>query len=672
MRARWGAALAASMALVFAAIATPAFATEPVTLGSGHVLDQAGALTGSEVDAVEQRMAKLYTDAGVDLYVTYVDEFTGPADSQEWADAVAQKNGLGVTQYVLAIAVDSRQYYISADSEGPVSDAKIASIENSIVPQLKTDDYAGAAITAADGFQSALSGGAGGAGSGIIWLVVIAAIIAVVIWLVVRSRRKKTAVTARPGPEAVQATSTEDLARQASSALIDTDDAIKTSEQEVGFAKAQFGDTATVEFERALAQAKVNLNAAFTLKQKLDDGIEDSEEETRTWNVEIIRLCGEANAGLDEKAADFDELRKLEQDAPRALAGVRSEHAAAAAAIDAANAHLMEIGSRYAPEALSTIADNPEEARRRLAFADEQLAAAEAAIAAGSTGDAAVSIRAAEEAVSQAVLLEKAIDDLGDDLEEAEKSVGELLANLDSDMAAAASVPDPDGRVAAAVAATRTQTASARGELSGSQKRPLLMLQALQAVNEQIDAVMADARDAQEREQRARQQISQTMMQAQAQVSAAEDYITARRGAVQAEARTRLAEAGASLVRARELQASSPAAALQEAQRANQLAGQAIQYAQNDVGAFQNGGMGGMFGPGAGRSSGGGDGMLGAVLGGILINSMLGGGGGRSSGGRSSGGFGGFGGGSRSSGGGRGPGSFGGGGTRGRRGGGRF
>ena len=130
-----------------------------------------------------------------------------------------------------------------------------------------------------------------------------------------------------------------------------------------------------------------------------------------------------------------------------------------------------------------------------------------------------------------------------------------------------------------------------------------------------------------------------------------------------------LAEAGASLVRAQQLQAADPQQAMQHAQRADQLAGAAIQYAQNDVSAFDGGGLGGMLGGGSsyGRQGGGG-GMLGAVLGGIVINSMLGGGGG------SSGGLGGMfgGGGGRSGGGMRSPGSFGGGGTRARRGGGRF
>ena len=446
-----------------------------------------------------------------------------------------------------------------------------------------------------------------------------------------------------------------------------TDDAVKTSDQELGFAKAQFGDAATVEFEQALQTARENLNKAFTLRQQLDDATADTDEQTRAWNTEIIRLCEEANAGLDDKAAAFDELRRLEQNAPEALARVRELRTKAAASVDGAEEQLQTLSAGYAPEALATVADNPAQARQRIAFADEQLVAAEAAIGAGKGGEAAVGIRAAEDAVGQAVLLEDAIDKLGRDLAEGERSAAALIVELESDIGAASALPDPDGRVAAAIAATRRQVDAAKADLAGTARRPLLALQGLEAANAQIDAVVAGVRDAAAKAQRAQQLIGQQILQAHAQVSAAEDYITARRGAIGAEARTRLAEAGAALVQAQQLQAANPEQALGYAQRANELASQAIQYAQQDVGAFDGGGMSGMLGGGGSRGGDGGN-ILGAVLGGIVINSMMGGGGGSRGG--SSGGLGGMfggGGGGRMS-----PGSFGGGGTRGRRGGGRF
>lgn len=669
MRARWALALTTALTIAFAGAAGPASATDPVDLGGGYVLDDVGALTGGEQSQAQSALEQLKTDTGLDLWVVYVDEFTNPGSSEEWANTTAEQNGLGPTQYLLAVATEGRQFYLSGDSSGPVSGDDLSAIEQQLIqPELAAEDWLGAAEAAAAGLADAAgTGGVAGSGGGfpvgVIVLLVIAAIVVVVIVLVVRSRRRgRVGRTTAPGAPPVEQIDVKELERRAASALVQTDDAVKTSDQELGFARAQFGDAATVDFQQALQSARENLNKAFTIQQQLDDATPDSEEQVREWYAEIIRLCEEANAGLDDKAADFDELRRLEQNAPESLARVQDQRARAAASIDAAEERLRELATIYAPEALVTVADNPAQARQRIAFADEQIAAAEVALGAGKGGEAAVSIRAAEEAVGQAALLEDAIDKLGRDFSEGERSAAALITELEGDIAAASALPDADGRVAAVVAATRQQIAAARTHLAGTARRPLLALQSLEAANGQIDGVISGVRDAVAQAQRAQQMIGQQIMQAQAQVSAAEDYVVARRGAIGAEARTRLAEAGAALVQAQQLQVANPPQALQYAQRANQLAAQAIQYAQHDVSAFQGGGMGGMLG---GGDSGGG--MMGAILGGIVINSMLGGGGG------SSGGLGGmFGGGGGSGRGRMSPGSFGGGGTRGRRGGGRF
>lgn len=664
MRMRRGMPLAAGLIALFAMGATPAWAADPVTLGAERVFDGSDVLTAAQESAANERLTELSSSTGVDLYVVFVDEFTNPDNSQQWADTVAQDNGLGPDQYILAVGTESRQFYISADNTGPLTAEDLLEIENAVTPDLSAQNWPAAVTTAADGFESAAgpAGAGGGLLTGVLGLIVVALIVGFVIWFIARSRKKRSTAQAASGDAVI---TTEELQRRAGSALVQTDDAVKTSEQELGFAKAQFGDDATVEFDAALTAAKQNLSQAFSLKQKLDDTEADSEEQVRAWNAEIVRLCAVANDGLDEKAEAFDELRQLEKNAPEAHARVTEDRTQVAAAIDQAEASLQALSERYAAEALATVADNPAQARSRIAFADEQLAEAQRDIGAGKGGEAAVGIRAAEEAVGQARLLETAIDTLGADLGDAETQAAALLAELEQDLIQASALPDSDGRVAGVVGATRQQIALAKTHLESTALRPIVALQSLEAANTEIDAVIAGVRDAEAQAQRARQVLGQTLLQAQGQVSAAEDYITARRGGVGATARTRLAEAGATLVRAQQLQSSDPVQALALAQRALQLGSEAAQAAQADVGSFQN--------QAPGQS--GGNNMFGAMLGGIVINSLLGGGG-RSSGG-AMGGLGGMFGGGGMGGGSRGgarisPGSFGGGGTRGRRGGGRF
>ncbi|MFG6403468.1 TPM domain-containing protein [Microbacterium sp. P04] len=673
LRARTAVALTAALALVFAGPALSATATEPVDLGTGRILDEVDALSPTEENAAASRIEQLRTATGLDLWVVFVDTFTDPSDAEEWANQTAEQNGLGPTQYLLAVAVTSRQFYLSADSDGPLTTSEVSAIEQDrLIPALSDSDWAGAVDAAAEGLEEADGAGAaddpntGGqsSGSGLtVFLAVLAAlaVIAVIVVVVVRRRKKPSAAGAPETPQV----STADLQQQAASALIATDDAVRSSEQELGFATAQFGEAATVEFAAALQSAREKLAQAFSLQQQLDDDVADTEEQVRAWNEQIIRLCDEADAGLDDKIADFDELRKLEQDAPAALARVRESRAAAASAIDASGEKLAALRLSYAPEALETVDDNIDQARARIAFADEQLTAAQTALAGGDTGAAAVHIRAAEEAVGQAVLLEDAIDTLARDLADAERNAAAVAEGVERDVRTAMTLPDPDGRVAAAIEVTRGDLDAARADLASAARRPLHTLQSLQATDQRIDEVVQSVRDEQDRSVRLTQQLQSAISQAGAQVSAAESYVVSRRGAVGAEARTRLAEAGAALTRAQQLQTAAPEEALTEAQRASDLAGRATSAARSDVEGFGSGyGSGSMMSGGGG----GGDGFLGALLGGIVGSAMTGGSSRSRGGGFGGGGFGGgFGGGSRGR-----SGGFGGGGSRGRSGGGSF
>ena len=201
MRARWAATLTAALVVALTAIGGSAGATDPVDLGSGYVVDQAGVLSPADEAAAQDRLEQLKSDTGLDLWVVFVDEFTDPSDGEGWANATADENGLGVSQYLLAVAVEDRNYYLSGYSEGPVTPDQLATIEQQRVqPALAAEDWAGAVDAAADGLTDAAGGGSGAADggsggglfTGILWFAVIAAAIGLVVWLVIRSRRKKS------------------------------------------------------------------------------------------------------------------------------------------------------------------------------------------------------------------------------------------------------------------------------------------------------------------------------------------------------------------------------------------------------------------------------------------------------------------------------------------------
>ena len=663
----WLALAALTLAAVAGAFtASAASATDPVTLDAGYVTDQADVLSADEESTVEARLQELTDNSNADLFVVLVDDFTNPTDNVQWADTVAQNNNLGTEQYLLAIAVDGRSYYISAAPDGPVSFSQLDSIEDKMVPFAADGDWVGAITLAADEIQ-----GDGGAGALRIGLIVVAVVaVALLLWLVValvrRARRRaeireRGAMPEKPDPaDPFSSLTDQQVETQAGLALVQADDAITSSREELGFAVAQFGEGATEEFSRVVESAKARISEAFDLKQKLDDEIEDTIHDRRAWHIRIIQLADEIDDILDDNTAAFDALRKLEQNAPQELERVRRERAALDPVLAAAAPALASLTSAYAPAALAMVADNPAQARERADLADRSIEAAAQAIAAGRSGEAAFAIRTAEQSVAQAAQLAQAVTTLGTELATIEAQSQALVTELQGDLAAAQQLPDPSGTIAGAASATAQQIQVAQTDLTGSTRNPQRVLEALTAANAQIDAAIAQGRESIERARRVQQMLEQTLAQANSEIRAAREFIETRRGTVGSTARTRLANAEASLTQALNLRATAPDAALTEANRALALAGQATSAAQSDVQSynppgFDQGGFGGPFG-GSGSSSGG-SGIGGDIIGGIIGGLLAGGGGGSSRRGSSSGWRSSGGGGFRSSG-------FGGGGSR--------
>ena len=639
MRARrtttWRAIAALGLVAASMWAGAPALAAEPVKFGSGFVTDVSDVLTDAQEADANARLQELFDSSEADLWVVFVDTFENPTDRVAWADETAVLNGLGDDQYLLAVATEGRQFALSSPEGGPVSESRLAQIEDSLMPYLSQDDWAGAIDAAADGF-------AGGGGSALPWVVGGVVVVgggAGIAYAMSRRRRGQAGAAGADGATVEPDISTEELSRRASSALVATDDAVRASEQELGFAVAEFGEEPTGEFSNSLQEAKAHLTQAFELKQRLDDHEKDTEQDQRAWNAEIIRLCEEANVILEQKAAAFAELRHIEQDAPAALGEAQRRRADAAERPARVAAALGALQQHYAAEEISVVADNPAQVEARLAFVDEQLATAQTAVGAGDGAAAAVSIRAAEQAIAQSAELEKAVIDLGQTLGAAERQASALVAELEQDLAQARALPSaPD--ITATISATEQAIAQAKQNLGGAARSPKTLLAALEQANTRIDGVVGNA-------QRALQMLGQTLLQARSQVTGAEEYIASRRGAVGAAARTRLAEAGAELSRAESLQQTDPGQSLQRAQRALQLASEAIRLAQADVQSSEwGGGMGGGFG-GGGFGSGmrGGGGMVDGLVGGIIGGLIAGGGSRRGSSGWGGGLGGGFGGG---------------------------
>ncbi|MXG24932.1 TPM domain-containing protein [Streptomyces sp. YIM 132580] len=680
--------------------AVQARAEDPVELSrDGQITDRVGALQDRD-GAVDDALDRLYAERRIQLFVVYVRDFSGRS-GQTWSDETANRNGLGQDDVLLSVATHDRQYAYSVDAGSRLTDEQLREVASTAIePALREDDWAGAAIGAADGYASTLAGrpvtapaitpgpsdpgtgasGPSGAGDLILPVVVVGGAGALAVFAYTRRKRRSTTRTTpaatgwgRGAGTADAPVPLEELDARTKQLLVDTDDAVRTSEEELGFATAQFGEEAAKQFTEAVARAKDELTRSFRLRQQLDDAFPEDDATRRRMLEEILARCTAADEGLDAVAEDFDRLRALERDAPQALAAVATTYSSLTGRVPGAEATVTGMRERYGDGAAAPVAGAVGQAEDRLAFAGSALDQARQAVGSTDHARAAVYIRAAEGAVGQAGTLIDAVDRRAAELAEAAGKLPAALTETETDLA--------DARGLLEGTAQATSTAGLRGRIARAEAvltdvreamaagpyDPVDALRRVEEADAALDEALAGAREQEAGGRRARSLLDQAMLTARSAIGAAADYITTHRGAVGAPARTRLAEAQRRWEQARQLADADAQGALGEAQQADALARQALELAAQDVRGFQGPQGPGGFGGSGGRMRGGG-GMGGAVLGGIILGGLFGGGGGR--GGMGGGLGGGYGGGGRSGGFGAGPGSFGGGGTRGRRGGG--
>jgi hypothetical protein len=448
------------------------------------------------------------------------------------------------------------------------------------------------------------------------------------------------AIGRRRSAKAAGRASAKELDTRAGSLLVQLDDAVKTSEQELGFAVAQFGEESTTPFRAALESARTQVKEAFQLRHRLDDSQPETAEERRTLTLRIIELCEAADDTLDAQDAAFDALRDLEKNAPQLVETVGAEQAALAARIDAAEATVADLRTRFGAPAVEAIDENPAQARKLAANAGTSLATARGALAAGEAGQAAVAVRTAQQAVGQVTQLLAAIDTAATELPALDARLDAAVADTRSDVAEARAA---DGTGLDAVIADAERTLAA-----AQSQDPATALAAVEQVNAALNRDLAAVRDRQAQVARAAAQLDRVTAEAQGSVASAREYLTTRRGAVGASARARLAEAESRLTQALALGATDPVGALTAAHDSARLAGSALSLARSEVASFDTPRRDLSYGS-AGEDWGG------AILGGILEGLFSGsgssssgwsGGGRRSSG---SGGFGSFGGSSRRS-----------------------
>ncbi|MFG1792247.1 TPM domain-containing protein [Nocardia sp. NPDC049149] len=617
--ARWTAWVTLSMLFAAAAlVGAPTVAAEQPLRMDTYVVDSAKVLDGGQADRVRAAVDQLYADQQVRLWVVYVRDFGG-LTPEAWADSTATKSGFGKHDLLLAIATQDSAYWLSGELPSGVTDSELDTLlTRTVEPALRKGGLADAGVEMADGLRGAMNGG----GSNYRVLLVLGGVLVLIIGGLVlfsrtrrRARAKDELAAARQvDPEnttALAALPLEALHTRSREVLVELDNAIRTSAEELALATGEFGATAALPFTTALDHAKTAAAKAFSIRQRLDDDIPETPEEQRTLLVDLLGTVGRADRELDAQVDEFDAMRNLLINAADRLDGLTRDLVELTGRVPTSDAELSRLTAAQPASVLAPIHDNVTMARERITFAEQNIDAGRAALTqpVGKQGGAVAAIRAAEAAVGQSRTLLDAVDNAAADIQQARDGLPAVLDELRRDIASATELSGYGGtELAAAIAAAQTVLGTAEATAAAN---PLDAFHTAVATDGDLDRAIAAATDRKLADEDLRRRLDQALTGARARITAASDYISTRRGGIDAEARTRLSEAQRNLDAAQQLGASDPAKAMSHAQAAADLGGRALQAAQASVRAWE------ASQPPSGTA------QAGAILGGILIDGFL-------------------------------------------------
>lgn len=595
----------------------PAAGAEPPSRLGPQVTDSAQALSPADEQRVRDAVDRLYDDRQVQLWVVYVRDFAG-MPAQDWAARTAQLSDLGDRDLLLAVATQDRGYAFSGDLPVGVSDSELDDLlAGEVEPALRDGNWADAGVAAAQGLDTAL-------GSGASWGVIVLLLVGVValagaVLLVVRWRRGRrehaelvTARTTDPTDSAALSRfSLPVLHALSKERLVDIDNAIRTSAEELELATGEFGATAVTPFRTALDKAKAAAAQAFTIRQQLDDAVPETPDQQQAMLLTALGAIGAADRELDTQVAAFDEMRDLLIGAAGRLDGLTRDVVDLTARVPVSEAELNRLVAAYPASVLAPVRDNVRMAGERIRFAESNIDTARIEVGkpVGAQGGAVAAIRAAEGAVGQARVLLDAVDNAAGTIQQARDGLPAVLDELRAELAEAGALTTHGGTELPAAVATAHRAIESASAAAGAD--PLTAYRTAVDADTALDLAMAAAGQRKAAAEDLRRRLDRAVGDAGARVDAASSFVATRRGGVDAEARTRLAEAQRFLEEAHRLTGTDDERALAAAQQAAGLGERALRQAQTSVREWE-----------ARQPLTGGN-QAGAVLGGILLDGFL-------------------------------------------------
>ncbi|MBP2437601.1 hypothetical protein [Microbacterium amylolyticum] len=415
-----------------------------------------------------------------------------------------------------------------------------------------------------------------------------------------------------------------ELVRRAQQALVETDERIRTTRDELSFAQAELGEKATHDLSEALHAVATHMREAFALHQQNHDALGTEPGDVRARGERILQLCEWAEQVLDERTEVLRERIEKVREAPMQLQRIRTQSALMRERLPATEAAIARLSERYSPEAMQRVGANAVEARQLLDFADHSADVAARRRESGHRDDAMVALETATEAVRRAGKIIDGVDDFEIEAMRAQSTLADVVADSRGDIQEARLGPQTRD-VAAAIAALENELRALPAP--GTPTDPFADLARIGEVNAALDRAVSLARERAARPVPSLLHVQHDVDAADRAIAVTRSLVDGHRGWIGADARTRLAEAERTRIDVDPLMREEDTRehAQQLARRTAQLANEALRLAQRDIDSSRPDEWGGGWGGPPSRGGGGGGGLLGPMLGGAVIGSLLGG-----------------------------------------------
>lgn len=574
-----GAVLAATAAVVFA-LPVPALAEDPYSI-EDMISDRAQVMDSGQLAKAREAAKQTRSSKAGNFNAVYVNDFSGQS-TNAWCEQTLRKSSLLGRNVLLVVAVRTHDYGFCYGDQVRLSDSQKEQIDQAAVSALSREDWAGASVAAAEQMTKLTpgnsSGHSSGGGSGIgrlgVGPVLLIGLLVVgfFVWRNRKSSGKPANAPTASGPSDQQIDQT---VSKAGSAALEADNAVRAAEEDVQFAKAQFGTTRTDSFQAAYQSASKERDQALGLLKQMNSA-SDSSQRYSLAN-QVLEHAQTALQIIQAKRQEFSDLSNDQAQADKGLADAQTRIDESRDSLPAAREELKNLHLSFPGVNLSSIEDNADQAEALLDSAAQTVADGKQAFAADDRAQAVERLHLARRAITQANGLLSGITNARQNLAESNQSLLRAIGSISSDLDDVARENKKRGQslFEPLVAEAKEAIAFAQSARAGKAD-PLAAAERIRTAEDALDNVLDPIREQNERDSRKAGIYNDRKQSAQAHISEAESLISPYRGVVDVEVRSLVSQAKNKLENARQLEDSDISTAVALVTEADKDALQAI------------------------------------------------------------------------------------------------